>query len=179
MSGCTFPGPPAVIFLAPWEPVATLAVHGATPLPQGKGQGTPTPGDAMWKVIASPECPGLCLWLHCRSPAVQVHGTCLSVCWSWCFREPSVCSGKHALRRDLGLNVAVTDPQSQLGTSWASACAADPFRPRGAALGRRCPPGTDRNAARPLVKVLLRCDLMFSLVNLSKSMVRTHCQVGI
>lgn len=128
-------GPPAVIFLAPWEPVATLAVHGATPLPQGKGQGTPTPGDAMWKVIASHECPGHCLWLYCRSPAVRVHGTRLSVCWSWCFREPSVYSGKHALHRDLGLNVAVTDPQPQLGTTWASACAAAPFRPRGAALG--------------------------------------------
>lgn len=77
-----------MILLAPQEPAATLAVHGATTLPlQGKAQGIPTPGDAMWEVTALDECSGHCLWfhglllwLHCRSPAVHAHSTQLSLC---------------------------------------------------------------------------------------------------
>lgn len=136
MSGCTFPSPPAVIFLAPWEPVATLAVHGTTPLLQGKGQGALTPGDAMWKVIASDECSGHCLWLHCRSPAVRAHGTRLSLCLlELVFQRAIRLLRETCFPQRPGPKCCCNRPSaSACGTTWASACAAAPFRLRGAAL---------------------------------------------
>lgn len=104
---------------------------------------------------------------------------CPSVCWSWCFREPPICSGKHAFRRDLGLNVAAILNLS-VCHPLASACAAAPFKPRGAALGV-----ADVLLARtemqpdPLCRFGRDVISVFSLVDLNKSVVCTYCQVGI
>lgn len=130
------------------------------PPPPRRGQGTLTPGDAMWKVIASDECSGHCLCLHCRSPAVRAHGTRLSLC----LLEPVFQGAEHLLREARFLQ----RPGSECCCNPQPQCVAPPGPPPVLQLllgdlaqpwGRRYPPGTDRSAATPLVKVWLRCDL--------------------